>query len=416
MELTSGFVHSEAGLIPTDWRVVPLGAEVERLIAGVSVNSVDEGFGSFAHEHRVLKTSAVWRGSFLPEESKQVAPRDLDRVKTSVRRDTILISRMNTPELVGETAYVQEDNQNLYLPDRLWMTIVRKNSGLNVRWLAYLLNSDAYRTRIKGLATGTSGSMKNISKEALLRLPIPYPAPGEQRAVVRALGDVDALLVALDELIAKKRALKQAAMQDLLTGKRRLPGFSDKCWIQRKFGSIARPRSERTSPQLLGENVFCVELEDIARGSGRLVRERVGSGGSSIKAMFQAGDVLFGKLRAYLRKYWHASRPGICSTEIWVLANEPKIVTSEFLFQLVQQDTFIEAASTAYGTHMPRSDWSIVRNVVVDLPSIPEQVAIAAALSDMDAELEALEARLEKTRLLKQGMMQELLTGRIRLS
>jgi type I restriction enzyme S subunit len=131
--------------------------------------------------------------------------------------------------------------------------------------------------------------------------------------------------------------------------------------------------------------------------------------------VFHAGDVLFGKLRAYLRKYWLSDRSGVCSTEIWVLVANRSYVSPEFLFQLVTVDKFIETASTAYGTHMPRSDWSVVKNYEVALPKPDEQTAIAAVLSDMDAEIAALEARRDKTRALKQGTMQELLTGRIRL-
>ena len=131
--------------------------------------------------------------------------------------------------------------------------------------------------------------------------------------------------------------------------------------------------------------------------------------------MFQEGDVLFGKLRAYLRKYWLANRKGVCSTEIWVLAAKRSLLSATLLFQLVKMDRFIEAASAAYGTHMPRSDWTVVKNYEVNLPNLEEQTAIAAILSDMDVEIVALEAKLAKARQLKQGMMQELLTGRTRL-
>ena len=91
------------------------------------------------------------------------------------------------------------------------------------------------------------------------------------------------------------------------------------------------------------------------------------------------------------------------------------MVLPAFLFQLVTVNQFIEVASTAYGTHMPRSDWSVVKNYELALPQVSEQTAIATILSDMDAELAALEARRDKTRTLKQGMMQELLTGKTRL-
>lgn len=91
------------------------------------------------------------------------------------------------------------------------------------------------------------------------------------------------------------------------------------------------------------------------------------------------------------------------------------LLIPQFLFQQVSTDRFIEVASSSYGTHMPRSDWNVVKNFEVNLPAVEEQTAIATILSDMDAEIAALEGKLAKARSLKQGMMQELLTGRIRL-
>lgn len=125
--------------------------------------------------------------------------------------------------------------------------------------------------------------------------------------------------------------------------------------------------------------------------------------------------MLFGKLRAYQRKYWFAERGGVCSTEIWALSCDTSRLLPEFLYHCVKTDAFIEVASTAYGTHMPRSDWKVMKHFEISLPTCEEQTAIATILSDMDAELAALEARRNKALQLKQGMMQELLTGRIRL-
>jgi type I restriction enzyme S subunit len=136
---------------------------------------------------------------------------------------------------------------------------------------------------------------------------------------------------------------------------------------------------------------------------------------SSLKSVFHKDDVLFGKLRAYLQKYWFANRTGVCSTEIWVLMAIRSLLIPRFIFQLVKVDSFVEVARTAYGTHMPRSDWNVVKNYEVPLPPIVEQEVIATILSDMDAEIATLETKLAKTRQLKQGMMHNLLTGRIRL-
>ena len=97
------------------------------------------------------------------------------------------------------------------------------------------------------------------------------------------------------------------------------------------------------------------------------------------------------------------------------MANRDQI-DSGFLYAIVQSDPFIAAASISYGTHMPRADWNVMRNFEICLPEAREQLAIASVLSDMDAEIAALEQRREKTRAIKQGMMQQLLTGRVRLS
>lgn len=110
-----------------------------------------------------------------------------------------------------------------------------------------------------------------------------------------------------------------------------------------------------------------------------------------------------------------ATFDGVCSTEIWPLIPRDERLDGGYLHLLVQMNSFVDAACVSYGTHMPRSDWSVLRKFLVRLPSVSEQIAISASLSDMDAELEALEKSLEKLRLLKQAMMQELLTGSTRL-
>jgi type I restriction enzyme S subunit len=245
-------------------------------------------------------------------------------------------------------------------------------------------------------------------------MPFITPPLPEQRAIATALSDMDALLAALDRLIAKQRDLKQAAMQQLLTGHSRLPGFHEE-WVVKRFGEVAFPRRDRVDPRKTGVHDFCIELEHIESASGEIIGYTSTGDQSSLKSVFYPGDVLFGKLRAYLRKYWLATRAGVCSTEVWVLTPKDRLVTTAFLFQLVKTNQFIEAASNSYGTHMPRSDWNIVKNYELKLPPPAEQTAIASVLSDMDAALAALEQRRDKTRALKQGMMQELLTGRTRL-
>lgn len=124
--------------------------------------------------------------------------------------------------------------------------------------------------------------------------------------------------------------------------------------------------------------------------------------------------MLFGKLRAYLRKYWLANQDGVCSTEIWAFVATNKAI-NPFLFYVVQTEQFIKAASEAYGTHMPRSDWNVVKNYLLPLPPLPEKTATATALSDTDALISSLQTLIAKKQAIKLSAMQNLLRGKIHL-
>ena len=261
---------------------------------------------------------------------------------------------------------------------------------------------------------GNGNTIKTIGLGYFRELIIPLPSLSEQRNIAFALSDIDGHLKSLDRLLAKKRDLKQAVMQELLAGKTRLPGFGGE-WEQALLGVIAAIRNVKVIAKAAEPGTRCVELECMSsNGTGRLLMSP-DAAGHSLKYTFKKGDVLFGRLRAYLRKFWLAEFEGCCSTEIWPLMARDSRLSSGFLHILVQTTEFGTAASVAYGTHMPRSDWSTLAKISVPLPPVAEQIAIASVLSDMDAEISAIERRRDKTKLLKQAMMQELLTGKTRL-
>ena len=204
------------------WQSRPLASVVADLEAGVSVNSVVGGGHHSMGEPGILKTSCVSNGVFDPNEFKLIDQREVGRARLSPRQNTLIISRMNTPNLVGEVGFVERDYPNLFLPDRLWMTRLRSDSGLWPKWLAYQMSSPFTQVAIKDLASGTSGSMKNISKSKLLALNLDFPPSDEQEAVAAVLSDMDTELTALEARRNKTRALKQGMMQELLTGRTRL--------------------------------------------------------------------------------------------------------------------------------------------------------------------------------------------------
>ena len=186
-------------------------------------------------------------------------------------------------------------------------------------------------------------------------------------------------------------------------------------WKAKLLGDIVSIRNQKVMPSNVSADMPCVELEHIGSGNGRLLESSTAGHSTSSKYRFFPGDVLFGRLRSYLRKFWLADRDGICTTEIWPLMADTKQVDPGFLHAIVQTDQFFAMADVSYGTHMPRADWAVMRNFKVMLPEIQEQRAIAKALSDVDGLLNALDALIAKKRAIKQATMQQLLTGRTRL-
>lgn len=204
-----------------EWEVKRLGDEIRDLEAGVSVRSTTDKEQASTGRY-ILKTSAVSQGQFSPIETKEIISCDISRAKTPIKAGDLIISRMNTPALVGECGYSHSDHPNLFLPDRLWRAAYRDPQAVSSRWLSYTLSTQQNRTRIKELATGTSGSMKNISKRPLLDLEIKWPSLDEQNAIAEVLSEMDDDIDAINAQLHKAQGIKQGMMQQLLTGKIRL--------------------------------------------------------------------------------------------------------------------------------------------------------------------------------------------------
>jgi len=411
MEVKPGYKTTEIGVIPDDWEVRTLDSLGRRGRPAIRAGP----FGSsltkdtyVADGYKIYGQEQVIRGDYLFGEYFIPSERFNELKSCAVEPGDILLSLVGT---AGRVLVIPSGAPEGVINPRL-IRFSFDQTFVSPPFFKSLIETHTYQALLARNAQG--GTMGVLNAGLLRSLQIPLPPLAEQEAIAEALSDADALIESLEQLIAKKRQIKQGAMQELLTGKKRLPGFSGE-WGVRRFGEVVLPRKERIDPRRTGVQEFCIELEHIGQGSGCLVGSKATSEKSSLKSVFHSGDVLFGKLRAYLRKYWLANRSGVCSTEIWVLAADRSHVTPEYLFQLVTVDRFIEVASTAYGTHMPRSDWNVVKNYEVVLPSVEEQTAITAVLSDMDSEIAALEAKLAKASQIKQGMMHNLLTGKIRL-
>lgn len=411
MEVRPGYKPTEVGVVPENWDVRTLLDLAER-----KKELIDDGDwveAEFLTDRgiRLIQTGNIGEGEFTDREAKKyISQESFKKLRCKdLQVGDILICRLAEP--AGRACVLRDIGEDRMIT-AVDVTIFRPPAAIADRH--FLVSVFTTPRWYQTVAERCGGSTRTrISRGELGKISVPLPPLPEQRAIAAALGDVDALLGGLDRLIAKKRDLKRAAMQQLLTGQTRLPGFRGE-WDTVALGQIASIRNAKIIASAAALDTPCVELESIGQGDGRLLNWSPAKG-MSAKYAFLIGDVLFGRLRAYLKKYWLASFDGVCSTEIWPLVARDERLSSCFLHLLVQTQDFVAAAGVSYGTHMPRSDWSVLRELPVRLPPVNEQLAIAAVLSDMDAELAALEARRDKSRALKQGMMQELLTGRIRL-
>lgn len=165
--------------VPEHWEVVPFKIIIARIESGTSVNATDSP--AEPGELGVLKTSCVYRGEFDAKENKAVVADEHHRVTCPLRAGSLIVSRMNTPELVGAAGLVKTAPQNLYLPDRLWQVHVGEaNSAFVYYWTLSL----SYRSQVQSACSGTSSSMQNLSQDQLRAFSFPMPPMGEQTEIV----------------------------------------------------------------------------------------------------------------------------------------------------------------------------------------------------------------------------------------
>jgi type I restriction enzyme S subunit len=204
--------QDDHGLDFPDWEEKTLGDVITSLDAGVSVNSEDSP--ASPTEQGVLKTSCVTKGSFDPNENKRVTDLgERSRLKEPVAANTIIISRMNTPALVGMSGFVRDSYPNLFLPDRLWAAKVSPDHS--AEWTAHLFGSSMMRSVISSKATGTSGSMKNITKDDVLSIPVQLPSLPEQTKIAGFLSALDGKIGAVGEQMRQTQAWKKGLLQQL---------------------------------------------------------------------------------------------------------------------------------------------------------------------------------------------------------
>jgi type I restriction enzyme S subunit len=191
----------------------------------------------------------------------------------------------------------------------------------------------------------------------------------------------------------------------------RFPEFEGE-WVKNEFSKKVERRKDKYNPENDYENYPCIELESLSQETGQLLNTFNSSKLKSIKNKFQSGDILFGKLRPYLKKYYKASFSGVCSSEIWVLKGKQTV--NDFVYYLIQNEKFNYEVNLTTGSKMPRAEWNYISGVKFHFPNIPEQQKIATFLTAVDKRIHLLTQKKEKLEHYKKGVMQQLFSRELR--
>ena len=411
-EVKPGYKRTEIGVIPEDWNHSILS---EVCVTSSGTTPARSQFDRYFRNGQInwVKTLDLNNKKILRTD-EQVTPDAL--AETSLREypaKTVLIAMYGGFNQIGRTGI-------LGIPACVNQAITAIQCGTQLI-PEYLLATLNFRVEHWKAVASSSRKDPNITSQDVRDFRIAYPTIKEQEKISEALSCIDALISSLDQLIAKKSDILQAAMQQLLTGQRRLPGFSGE-WEVERLGDIADIDPESLPGNTPSNFEFrYISLEDVDTGSLTSYSEvTFGDAPSRARRRIRKNDILVSTVRPNLMS--HLLFKGqesnwVCSTGFSVVRCKPLTTNTGFIFfHLFARNVNKQIDTLITGSNYPAINSGDVRNLSIPIPSTEEQAAIATILSDMDSELSALEARREKARQLKQGMMQELLTGRIRLA
>ena len=401
-----GYRHTEVGVIPTDWRLLSFSKFLTELRGGAPLKPSDFTPTGV----KVLPKGGVGRSGWLQVSDEDLQYCSLDYAASHKSNQvnseyTIIVLRDLVPSGPSIGLMVQIRDSDIYVLAQ-GVYGFRVNDSAIPGYLVQLSNTSWYRKVMNSIMVGST--QVHVTNSALREVKIPLPEPQEQRAIATALSDVDALLEELDRLIAKKRDLKQAAMQQLLTGQTRLPGFEG-AWEVRRLNELAEVIMGQ-SPSSSSYNLTGVGLP-LIQGNADIDCRR------TIKRVFttqitkkgKAGDILM-SVRAPVGEIAIATFD-VCLGRGVCAIRTPNNFLYHYLIYL--EPTW---ARHSKGSTFDSVNSSDIKTLELYVPSDnDEQKAIAAALSSIDTDLESLEQRHAKTKAIKQAMMQELLTGRTRL-
>lgn len=414
------FKQTEIGLIPEEWEVRKLGS-IFKFIPNNTIsreNLVNLGTVMNVHYGDIL----IKYGSILDIKNNDIPFINDSVISNSkfnefAKDGDILIADTAEDEMVCKATELY-NIENRKLVSGLHTMWIRPIIEFKPKYLGYFFNSTFYHNQILPLIQGTK--VCSVSKGAIKDTCISIPLENEQNKIASALTSIDNLLLSLDKQIEKKRLIKQGAMQELLTGKKRLPGFTGE-WVERRLGEISEMNSGGTPSvnvkEYYGYGIPFLSISDMS-WQGKYLRQTeksityLGLKNSSARIV-PSGTILYA-MYASIGKCSIANIELAISQAILGIKVNKEVLNNIYLYYYL---SFIENKAKEIGQQGTQSNLSkqIVEKFKIQLPTIKEQQTIATILSSMDKEIESLEGKKAKYEQIKQGMMQQLLTGKIRL-
>ena len=413
--VSSGYKHSDIGTIPDSWSVRPL-SELVSLMTNGFVGTATSAYVESDDGVTYIQGFNVEPNGFNLSGIRKVSQSfHKSHTKSCLRAGDVLT--IQTGAIGVSTVvpiYLSGSNCHALVISRFIKSLAHPV------FYCQHFNSNIGMNAFKEIETGTT--MKHLNVGDMLQLLVPVPPLAEQQEIAEALLDMDAIIDRLDQLIAKKRDIQQAAMQQLLTGQHRLPGFSGEWEVKQLGDLVSRVANGCVYKSAEKSGVPITRIETISDGT--INWERVGYAKPTPEIepyKLQHGDILYSHINSidHIGKVARYSGGHLLYHGMNLILLRPTSnVDSEFLFLLLSSEKIRRIARTLAKQAVSQASINTteLRALELRIPDLSEQAAIATILSDMDTELATLEARRDKARQLKQGMMQELLTGRIRLA
>lgn len=419
-KVRKGYKMTDVGVIPEDWEVDELNKHLILLtdydangsfadMANNVTTQVGNGYAWFVRATDLEQNTSINHVKFTDKASYDFLK------KSSLHGGEVLLAKRGE---IGKVYYFQMKTSKATLAPNLYL--LKLKNDVNSYYLYCLFKSKLGQELLKSINASTS--LGAIYKEDVKGMKLIFPSLNEQTAIATALSDIDSLISALDKKIEKKKAIKQGLMQQLPTGKKRLAGFSEE-WIEREFSKVAnilRGGSPRPIEEYIVKSggINWIKIGDVDKTAKYIFKtqEQILESGMSHSRFVHMGDLLLSNSMSFGRPYILQTEG--CIHDGWlVIQDYQNYLDKEFLYYLLGSNSVLRQYSAlAAGSSVLNLNKEIVGGVILKYPpTLAEQTAIATILSDCDKEISSLEAKRDKYKEMKQGMMQQLLTGNIRL-